>query len=121
MYFQNYGLRKRWLCKCLKMLVSEDVSTSNMLNGSKHCLNLHSSTFNIFIGKLTTYSLKKSFFMICKILGPFFNTLTSNVKSSLLNIDNLAQPIHMQLSNEQKSIFRFFSTSLKSRANFEHL
>ena len=47
--------------------------------------------------------------------------MTSNVKSSLLNIDNLAQPVHMQLSNEQKSIFQFFSTSLKSRANFEHL
>ena len=58
--------------------------------------------------------------MICKILGPFFNTLTSNVKSSLLNIDNLAQPFHMQLSNEQKSIFQFFSTFLKSTSSFEH-
>ena len=31
------------------MLVSEDFSTDNMLNGFKHCLNLHSSTFNIVI------------------------------------------------------------------------
>ena len=38
-----------WLGKCLKMLVSEDFSTDNMLNGFKHCLNLHSSTFNIVI------------------------------------------------------------------------
>ena len=35
--------------KCLKMLVSEDLSTSNMLNGLKQCLSLHSSCFNIFI------------------------------------------------------------------------
>ena len=69
---------------------------------------------------LTTYSLKKSFFMICKILGPFFNTLTSNVKSSLLNIDNLTQPIHIQLSKKQKTLFQFFSTFLKSTSSFKH-
>ena len=49
MYLQNYGLRKTWLGKCLKELVSEDISTSNMLNGIKHCLNLNSTMFNVFI------------------------------------------------------------------------
>ena len=48
MYFQNFGLRKTWLEKYLKMLVSEDLSRSNMLNALKHCLNMHSSTFKIF-------------------------------------------------------------------------
>ena len=48
MCFRNYRLRKTWLDKCLKMSVSEDVSR-NLLNGVKHCLNLHSSTINIFI------------------------------------------------------------------------
>ena len=47
MYFQNYRLRKTWLCKCLKMLVLEDLSTSNMLNGPIHFLSFHRSTFNI--------------------------------------------------------------------------
>ena len=48
-YFSNYNLRKTSLGKCLKMLVSEDLLASNILNCLKHCLNLHSSTFNIFI------------------------------------------------------------------------
>ena len=47
MYFSNYGLHV--LRKCLKGLVSEDFPTSNMLNGLKHSLYAHKSTFNIFI------------------------------------------------------------------------
>ena len=39
---------KTWLDKCLKSFVSEDLSTSNMINGPKHCWNLHDSTFNMF-------------------------------------------------------------------------
>ena len=49
MSFENYGPRKTWLEKCLKMLASEDLSTSNMIKGLKHCLNLHSNNFNIYI------------------------------------------------------------------------
>ena len=48
-YFQNHGLRKAWLQKFLKILVSENLLTGNMLKALKHCLNLNSSTFNIFI------------------------------------------------------------------------
>ena len=48
MYFGNHGLQKRWLGKCLKMLGSEDLPTSNMLNGLRHCLNLPNSMFNTF-------------------------------------------------------------------------
>ena len=36
MYFRNYGLLKTWLDNCLKSPVSEDSSTSNMVNGLKH-------------------------------------------------------------------------------------
>ena len=43
--------------------------------------------------------------VICKILGLFLNTLTTDGKYSLLNRDSLKQPIQMQLSNKQK----FFS------------
>ena len=49
MYFWTYGLRKTWLDKCLKSPVSEDPSTSNMVNGQKHCWNVEDSTFAIFI------------------------------------------------------------------------
>ena len=33
MYLRNYGLRKTWLDKCLKALVSEHNLTANMLKG----------------------------------------------------------------------------------------
>ena len=49
MCFRNYGLQKSWLDKCLKMLVSQDLSISNMLNVLKHSLILHNSTFKIFV------------------------------------------------------------------------
>ena len=38
-------------------------------------------------------SWKKSLLVICKILGLFINTLTADDKYSLLNRDNLTQPI----------------------------
>ena len=95
---QYYVLRKAWLCKCLKVLFSEDLLTSNMLNGAKHCLNLHSSTFNIFTDQysiLTTFSWEKYFLVISKILGQFDSTLTADDKYSLVNRDNLMQSIQM--------------------------
>ena len=49
MYFQNYGLQKTWLDKCLKGSVLEDPSTNNFVNGPKHCSNLKESTLIIFI------------------------------------------------------------------------
>ena len=41
--------------------------------------------------------------MICKVLRLFVNTQTADDKYSLLNRDNLTQPIQMQLSQEQKT------------------
>ena len=41
MYFWTYGLRNTWLDKRLKIPVSEDPSTSNMVNGSKHISKLN--------------------------------------------------------------------------------
>ena len=49
MDFLTDGLQKTWLFKCLKSPVSKDSSTSNMVNGPKHCSKLNDSTFTIFI------------------------------------------------------------------------
>ena len=49
MYIRNYGLRKMWLDKCLKSLVSKDPSTSNMGNRPKNYCNTKASSFFIFI------------------------------------------------------------------------
>ena len=42
-------------------------------------------------------------------------------KYSLLNRDNLRQPIQMELSQKQKSFSGFVFEFLKCRLNFEHL
>ena len=61
--------------------------------------------------------------MIHQILTPFLNTLTLDDKHSLLNRDNLTQPIHIQLSQKQETFphfFFFFSEFLKSVLNFKY-
>ena len=57
--------------------------------------------------------------MICKISRLFLNTLSVDSKYSLLNRDNLMQPIQMQVSPKQKTFSEFFSAFLKSKLNFE--
>ena len=47
------------------------------------------------------YDWKMSFLVICKILGMFFNTSTTDVQYSLFNRCNSRQPIPMQLSKKQ--------------------
>ena len=49
----------------------------------------------------------------------FVNILTTDDKYSLLNRDNLRQPIQMQLSQKEKTFFQFFYAIWKSRLNFE--
>ena len=59
--------------------------------------------------------------MIHKILRPIVDTLTVNDKHCLLNRNNLTQPIHMILSEKQKTFSEFFFAFSKSILNFEHL
>ena len=59
--------------------------------------------------------------MIWKISKLFPNTLTADGKYSLLNWDNLMQPIPMQLSQKQETSSQFFGGFLKYSLNFEHL
>ena len=47
-------------------------------------------------------SWKKSFIVICKILGLFFNTLTADDKYCLFNKDNLTERIQIESSKIQK-------------------
>ena len=51
----------------------------------------------------------------------FVNTLTADDQYSLLNRDNLTQPIRARLSRKEKAFFQFFLAFPKSTLNFEHL
>ena len=55
-----------------------------------------------------------------KILKQFVNTLTVDDKYSLLNKDNLTQPMQILFSQKQNSFFQLFSESLKYASNIEH-
>ena len=59
--------------------------------------------------------------MIDKILRLLVYTLKVNDKGYLLNRDNLTQTIQIQLSQKQKTFFKFFLGFLKSILNFKHL
>ena len=50
----------------------------------------------------------------------FVNILTADDKFSLLNRGNLRQPIHMQLSQKEKTFSEFASAFLKSILKCEH-
>ena len=50
----------------------------------------------------------------------FPNTLSADCKYSLLNCDNLMQPIPMQLWQEQETCSQFFCGFLKSSLNVEN-
>ena len=56
-----------------------------------------------------------------KILRLFVKTLTVDEKHYLLTRDNLTQTIQIQLSQKQKTFFRFFLAFLKSILNFRDL
>ena len=63
---------------------------------------------------------KKSLLVIHKILRLFLHTLAVNDKQYLLNTDNLAQPIQLELSQKQKTFSQFVFCFLKSILNYKH-
>ena len=65
-------------------------------------------------------SQKKSVLVRRKALELFVNTLSADDKYSLLNRDNLAQPIRTQLSQKQKAFSQFFSAFSKSALNLKY-
>ena len=52
-------------------------------------------------------------------MGLLVNTLAADEKYPVLNRDNLAIPIKIQLSRKQKHFSQFFAAFLKSRLNFK--
>ena len=76
--------------------------------------------YHIYWSLWRQLTFKKFLLVICKISRLFPNTLSADDKYSLLNRDNLMQPIQMQLSQKQKTFSEFFCAFLKSSLNFEH-
>ena len=64
-------------------------------------------------------SWKKSILVLCKILRLFLNTFTADDNYSLLNRDNLTQPIQILLPQIQNAFSQFFSAFLKATLNIQ--
>ena len=118
--FPRLPTPKRWLGKCLKSLVSEDPSTSNMVNVPKYCPNLHHMTFILFYITVKSFELEKVSLIGCQILGLVVNTLGVAEKYLVFNRDNLTMQVQMQLSQKQKSFSQFYLAFLNSSLNFKH-
>ena len=73
------------------------------------------------LNTLMAVALEMSVLVIHKILRLLVNTLTADDKHYLLNRNNLAQPIQIQLSEKQKIFSEFFLPFLKSVLNFKDL
>ena len=76
--------------------------------------------YHIYWSLWMQLTCKNSLLVTWKISRHFPNTLCADGKYSVLNRDNLTQPIQMQVSRKQKTFSEFFSAFLKSSLNFEH-
>ena len=76
--------------------------------------------YHIYRSLESQLSYKKSLLVRCKISKLFPNTLCADGEYSLLDRDNLTQPILMELSRKVNTFSQFFSSSLKCRLNLEH-
>ena len=65
-------------------------------------------------------SWKKSLLLTCKSLVLLVNTLSADEKYPVLNRNDLTIPVQMQLPQKQKTSFKFLSSFLKSRLNFQY-
>ena len=65
-------------------------------------------------------SQKRSVLVRRKALQLFVNTLSADDKYSLLNRDNLTQPIRTLLSQKQKPFYAFFLAFSKCALNLKH-
>ena len=88
--------------------------------GNKHGKRLHTllkfewkHLYHIYSWLWKQLTCKKSLLVTCKITRLFPNTLSGDGKYSLLNRDNLTQPIQIQLSRKQKTFSDFFAAFLK--------
>ena len=84
-------------------------STANMLEGRKHCRNVHDITFIILFITLREIGLENVSL-----------SDTWNIRTVCKHVDCQWQPIQMQLSKKQKTFSEFLAIFLKSKSNSHH-
>ena len=120
MYFRNYALPKTRLDKSNKCRFPLPFEKQHGKGDQTLFRSARQHLYHIYGSLETRLSLKKSLLVICKILRLFLNKFTADDKYSLLNRENLTQPIQMQLSEKLKTFSPFFGAVFKSRLNIQH-
>ena len=86
-----------------------------MVNILKHCSNLQGGNFTTFLLSGKDFQFEKVTLSNSKNLRLFVHRSTADDKYSLLNRDNLTQPIQMILSPKKKPFLNFSSAVSKSK------
>ena len=121
MYFRCCRVQKTWLDKCLKSRNPEDAFNKWHGKRSEKLMKPEGQhLYHIYWSIWMKLSWKKSLLVICKMLGLFVNTLTTNGKYFPLSGEKLKEPIHMELTMKQKKYSECFSGFSKSWVNFGH-
>ena len=76
--------------------------------------------YHIYWSLWRQIGLKKSLWVIWKVLGLFVNPFTADDKDSLLNRGSLLQHFQIQLYQKQKNFSEFFFVLSKFTFNFKH-
>ena len=85
----------------MKIPFQRTLAHETWVSGPKHSTNLDDGNFTIFVDHSEHNSVgKKSMLVRCKILRLSVNTLIADEKYSLLNRDNLMQPIQILWSQK---------------------
>ena len=118
MYFWSYNLRKTWLDKSS---ILEDPSTSNIVNGPKHCSKLNDSIITILIHPCEWNSVWKS---LSEWYARSQDSLLTNcllVTSIFVLIETICSNIFRCKYLKNKNYFlNFFFSFSKFSFNFDH-
>ena len=118
--FPKLRTLKTWLDKCLKSPVLEDPSTSSMVNMSKHCWNLHHTTFIIFIDHYEENLVGKSLSYWNAKSREYLLTSSLPMESILFFIGTISRyQFRSNYLRKKKTFSEFFGAFVKFRLNFE--
>ena len=100
-YFGNYGLRKTWLDKKSRLRGPLDRQHGKRAETLIQSQRQH--FYHLLESLSRQFSSKGPLLVRWKILRLFWNKPTADDKLFLLSRENLMQPIHMHLSEKQKT------------------
>ena len=104
-YFRSCGLRKRGRRNSEKSRFRGSFDKQHCKRAQALLKTTSQHLDHIHWSLPSKLSWKKCLLLTCQIFGLLVNTLAADEKYPVLNRDNLTIPIHMQLSQTQKTFF----------------